>query len=364
MNKKFNILIIFILIIFLVVLPIIACDNDNSSTNSADSSNKNSQEVILDNETNEKVVIYIYSSFTDTLKDSIRTHMTNNYNTDVEFQQFDDTGPMVSSLVREQNNPKADVVIGIDNSFGLEILDEDVLIKYKPKNLKLKFDSLNFDKSNKLIPFDYGYVTLNYDKKRLEKVPQSFEELLSREYENRIAVMSPQTSSTGRIFFLETIARFGEDRYLDFWKEFQSSITNITSGWNEAYYGLYIQGESDMVVSYSTSPPVHVIFDETEQYEALIIDDKAYMQIETIGIVKGSKNIEMAKKVVDYIISVDFQNLIPENQFMLPVNPDATLPNVFVEYMKTPKESIILDTKYVKENLQKWLSDWENTILE
>jgi thiamine transport system substrate-binding protein len=359
MIKKLNILMILILVI-LILLPVSACNNDDSSI----SKDKDSQEMDTEKEKDNKIIVYIYSSFTDTLKDSINTHMANKYNTNVEFQQFDDTGPMVSSLVREKDNPKADVVIGIDNSFGLEILDEDVLIKYEPKTLKLKFDSLNFDKTNRLIPFDYGYVTLNYDSQRLEEIPQSYKDLLSKKYENRIAVMSPQTSSTGRIFFLETIARFGEEGYLDFWRDFQSSITNITSGWNEAYYGLYIQGESDMVVSYSTSPPVHIIFDETDKYKSLIIDDKAYMQIETVGIVKGSKNIEMAKRVVDYIISTKFQNLIPENQFMLPVNPESVLPDVFVEYMEIPKESIILDTDYVKENLQKWLSDWENVILE
>lgn len=362
MNKHNKILISFLVIIAFLLTMLSCGDSGNSGNDHSpqDTEQKQDAEQILKG----PLVIYIYSSFTDTLKDSIRSYMKDNHNTDVDFQQFQDTGPMVANLVREKENPKADLVIGIDNSFGLEILDEDVLIEYQPENLKLKFDSLMFDKTNRLIPFDYGYITFNYDSERVEDVPQSFDDLSTERYRNRIAVMSPQTSSTGRIFFLETIARFGEDGFLDFWEEFQPSITNITSGWNEAYYGLYIQGESDLVVSYSTSPPAHVIYDETDQYKALIIDDKAYMQVETLGIVKGSKNVEMAKRAVDYIISVEFQNLIPENQFMLPVNPDAILPDVFLEHIETPSESIILDTDYVKDNLQRWLSDWEKVILD
>lgn len=342
LNKKFKILPIIIFLI--LILLFISCNSEEEIPSTA--------------------VVYVYDSFTDNLKEAIGEYIKTNYSVEVKFEVFEDTGPMIASLIREKNEPKADVVIGVDNSFGLDILDADVLEVYTPKNLKLENESLSFDKSGRLTPYDYGYVVINYNSEKLINIPKNFEDLTNKIYKENIAVMSPETSSTGRIFFLETIARFGEDGYLDFWEKFKPSITNITSGWSDAYYGLYIQGESDMVISYTTSPPAHVIYESTDKYKALIFDDSAYIQVESCGIIKNAKNRVMAEKIIDYIVSKEFQDKIPENQFMFPINPDAKLPEEFIQYAPKPKKALILDTNLVKNNLKKWLSDWEKIILK
>jgi thiamine transport system substrate-binding protein len=362
--KKFSKTLIIILLMIATLFIVLSC-GEESSNKKDDTENLDSQKTKSDNnEYPKKAVVYVYDSFTDQLKEKIKTHIKNEYGVDVRFDVFKDTGPMIASIIKEKSDPKADLIIGIDNSFGLEILDEDVLLEYKPEKMKLSFKELQFDKTNRLTPYDYGYVALNYNSKAVESVPETLEELTQDKYKNEIAIMSPITSSTGRIFLLETIARYGEDGYLDFWKRLKPSITNITSGWSDAYYGLYISGESSFVVSYATSPPVHVIYEDTEQYKAIIFDDKAYAQIEACGIVKGAKNEYIAKRIVDYIVSVDFQNEIPQNQFMYPVNPEADLPEVFKKYAPKPNETLFLNTKKVSKNLEKWIRDWENTILK
>lgn len=354
LKSKIKTLISLLSLMMLALFMLVSCNDESEQENNNNTKNKYP----------DKAVVYVYDSFTDQLKDKIKKYIDTEYNVEVKFEAFKDTGPMVATIIKEKSNPKADLVIGIDNSFGLEILKGDVLSAYKPSGMLLAFDELLFDKTNRLIPYDYGYVALNYDSKRVKEVPQSLEELNKEQYKNEVAVMNPITSSTGRIFLLETIARYGEKGYLDFWKRFKPSITSITSGWSNAYYGLYISGESSFVVSYATSPPVHVIYEDTTQYKAIIFDDKAYAQIEACGVIKGAKNEYIAKKIVDYMLSEDFQKHIPQNQFMYPVNPNVKLPEAFEKYAPKPSITLSLDTEKVSINIEKWIRDWEELILK
>ncbi len=349
-----------ILLIILLAILFTFCDEKTNKNETIAKEEKNNTEITLP----ATAVVYVYDSFDDSLKEDIKTYISKNHNVEVNFEVFEDTGPMVATIITEKDNPKADLVIGIDNSFGLEILKSDVLDAYNPASLNLAFDELNFDKSNRLIPYDYGYISINYDSERLKELPTTFDDLTKERYKRNIAIMSPLTSSPGRIFLFETIARYGADGYIDFWRRLKPSITNITSGWSDAYYGLYVQGESDMVVSYTTSPPVHMIYDKTDKYKSLIFNNEAYIQIEASGIIKNAKNRPIAEKIIDYIVSKEFQDKICEKQFMFPINPEAQIPEIFVQYAQKPVKTLILDSEIINNNIEKWLKDWENTMLK
>ena len=102
----------------------------------------------------------------------------------------------------------------------------------------------------------------------------------------------------------------------------------MPSSWSIAY-GIYTNGEAPIVLSYGTSPVYHLISESTERYQALVLDDVAWAQIEGAGIVKGSKNPELAKAALDYLLSIPMQEALPESQFMYPVRVDAKLPESF-----------------------------------
>ncbi len=68
-------------------------------------------------------------------------------------------------------------------------------------------------------------------------------------------VENPATSSPGLAFLMATVARFGEDGYLDFWAALRDGGVRVAKGWSEAYYthfSLY-KGDRPLVVSYTTS---------------------------------------------------------------------------------------------------------------
>lgn len=308
------------------------------------------------------LTVYTYSSFPVKLIETVREKFKTDYQVTVNFKSFSDTGPLFNQLIREQKKPVADVVIGLDNNYFFKAEEAGLFQSYRPQGLDKVSKELIFDSQHRLIPFDYGYVVFNYDRDQLKNPPVSFVDLLKPEYKGKIIITNPLTSSPGQIFLLTTVAFFGEDGYLDYWRKLKRNLLTIAPGWEEAY-GMYTSGEAPIVLSYGTSPVYHLLYDNTERYQTMVLNNTAYAQIEAAGIVKGAPHLKEAKLLMDYILSKEFQELIPENQFMYPARSDAALPDSFRIAAKV-EHLLNLPPQQVSENLEKWLSDWENVINE
>jgi thiamine transport system substrate-binding protein len=303
------------------------------------------------------LTVYTYSSFPVPIMEQIQKHFQNTEGLKVEFKSFSDTGPLFNQLLQEKKNPVADVMIGLDNNYFLKTVKAGLFQAYRPSQaVKIRPD-LIFDPKFRMTPFDYGYVVFNYDQTKLDQVPKSHKDLLDPYYQGKIIIENPMTSSPGQIFLLTTIALYGEKGYLDYWRALKKNLLTITPGWDEAY-GMYTSGEAPIVLSYGTSPVYHLLYDKTERYQALVLDGGAYAQIEGAGIVKGTKNLKSARKLIDYLLSPELQQLIPENQFMYPARTDVTLPPSFRVAAKAER-LLNLPAEKVGANLDKWLADWE-----
>lgn len=310
----------------------------------------------------ESLVVYTYSSFPVPLMEEITRVFQEQYDTTVDFKAFSDTGPLFNQLIQEKQNPYADVVIGLDNNYFLQAVRADLFQGYKPQGAQKIREDLIFDPEFRLTPFDFGYVLFNYDSAKLKRVPKTHQELTDPIYRGKIILANPLTSSPGQVFLLTTVALFGEDGYLDYWRKLKGNILAITPGWDEAY-GMYTMGEAPIVLSYGTSPVFHLLYENTERYKALVLDNSAYAQIEGAGIVKDAKNLNGAQRLLDYLLSVEFQALIAENQFMLPVRTDVELPESF-RLAAQADQVLNLPPGQVEANLEKWLAEWEQVINE
>ena len=309
-----------------------------------------------------EVVIYSYDSFGQTLMEMMEKYMAEKYQAKVRFVLFEDTGAMYTRLLMEKKKPQADVVIGLDEVYLVDAKRDDLFRAYKPKAFAQIREELVFAKDFYLVPFDYGYITFNYDSELLPKPPKTYAELIKPEYNKKIVIPNPTTSSPGQAFLLSTIAYFGEDKYLDFWKELKKNILEMPSNWSLAY-GIYTNGEAPLVLSYGTSPVYHLVYDKTERYQALVLDQVSWAQIEGAGIVKGAKNPELAEAVIDYLLSLELQEALTESQFMYPVRVDAKLPTSF-RIAAQAKEILNrrLDLQEIHDKLEQWLKDWENVM--
>ncbi|MBI4043074.1 MAG: thiamine ABC transporter substrate-binding protein [Deltaproteobacteria bacterium] len=304
-----------------------------------------------------ELVIYTYSSFTSEwgLQPKVIPPFEKECHCKVRVVGTEDTGAMLNRLLLEGEKTKADVVIGIDNSLAHKALDGNLLLAYQPAGLSNVPEELLFDKSFRLIPFDYSYYAIIYDSEKLPNPPRSLRELANPLYRRKIILEDPRTSTPGLGFLLWSVGVFGE-KYLEFWHSLKPNILTISPGWDMAY-GMFTKGEAPMVLSYITSPAYHRIHEKSERYKAALFSEGHYLQIEGAGIVASTDQLELARKFIDYLLSVSFQQYVPLHNYMFPVNRKTPLPEAFTK-LPMPKKTILLPPEQVRQSLDRWFQEW------
>ena len=292
----------------------------------------------------------------------------------VRFLKSGDAGAALVQAILSKDNPLADVFFGVDNTFFSRAIAADIFLPYASPLLAEIPVSLKLDQQNRLLPIDYGDVCLNYDKEWFRKnnlvPPADLADLIKPAYRGLTVVENPATSSPGMAFLLATIGRFGEEGYLDFWKKMRENKVIVANGWEDAYYGHFTsasKGDRPIVVSYASSPPAVVHYAEKPLSEAptaaLVADNTAFRQIEFVGILKGTKEPELAKKLVDFMLSRGFQEDIPLQMFVFPANSTAKLPDVFVKHAVVADRPVIISPSAIEAKRDSWIEAWTNVVL-
>lgn len=296
-------------------------------------------------------------------------------NVKLVFVKSGDAGSTLNRAILTKDSPQADVLYGVDNTLLSRALDEGIYEAYDSPLLVGIPDEFQLDNTNSALPVDYGDVCINYDKAYFAghalPVPQTLADLTLPEYNGLLVVENPATSSTGLAFLLATIAEYGEDGYLDYWQELKDNGLVIVNDWSTAYYTNFSassgKGAQPMALSYASSPPVEVIYAAEPPADAptasLVGRNMCFRQIEFVGILKGTPNRDLAEKFIDYMLSVKFQEDMPLQMFMYPVNSEAQLPEVFVKYSQIPAEPATLDPEIIAANRDNWLNEWTEAIL-
>jgi thiamine transport system substrate-binding protein len=291
----------------------------------------------------------------------------------VEILKSGDAGTALNKAILAKGAPLADVFYGVDNTFLSRALEEDIFEPYESALLAEIPDEFELDQQHRALPVDYGDVCLNYDKTYFEEnnlpPPQNLEDLLKAEYAGLLVVENPATSSPGLAFLLATIGHFGEDAYLDFWEGLVENDVRVVNDWETAYYTEFSRygGERPVVVSYGSSPPVEVIFAEEPIDEpptaAVTGDESCFRQIEFAGILQGTQQRELAEAWVDFMLSPVFQEDIPLQMFVFPVNENARLDQTFVDFLDVPEKTAQVSPEAIAANRETWIQAWTETVL-
>ena len=292
----------------------------------------------------------------------------------VEILPAGDAGTALNQAILSKGDPIADLFFGVDNTFLSRALNEDIFSVYDSPLLDRIPDRFRLDPHNRLLPVDYGDVCPNYDKRWFEQrnltPPQNLEDLIRPEYKGLLVVENPATSSPGLAFLLATIGRFGTDGYLDYWAALRANDVLVTDGWEEAYWGQFTAAsdcDRPIVISYASSPPAEVVFAEEELTEAptavIVADQSCFRQIEFIGILRGTEQREAAEKLIDFMLSEQFQEDIPLQMFVFPTNERARLPDVFIRHALIPDHPAEVDPATIEANREAWIEAWTDTVL-
>ena len=285
-----------------------------------------------------------------------------------------DAGQALNKAILSAGNPLADIFYGVDNTFLSRATKSGIFVPYAPAGLDTVSSEFRLDPENRLVPVDFGDVCLNYDirwfKEHDKKVPSMLEDLVKPEYKGLLVVENPATSSPGLAFMLATISRFSTQGYIDYWKKLKANDVLVTNGWNQAYWGKFTaasKGDRPIVVSYASSPAAEVFFSKTKLESAptgaVTANGSAFRQIEFVGILKGASDKALAEKAMDFILSKKFQEDIPLQMFVFPVNKKASLPEVFVKYAAKAEKPAVVPPESIDTGRDKWIREWTQALL-
>jgi thiamine transport system substrate-binding protein len=316
----------------------------------------------------ETLVVYTYSSFVSwgpagELKEAFEAR----YDCNLEFVTAGGGKATLSRLLaeREAGGTDADLFMAEVNDVP-RIATYDLFLPVTVQdipNVAQIPQELLLDQTAGLVPYEYGYITLTYDSQVLseEGLPESLEGLADPRYKGMLVCEDPRTSSTGFSFLLWTIARFGEEGYLDFWRSLDPTLLTITQGWSEAWT-LLTHGEAPIVVSFSTDTAYGAMYEDSLRYRAFAPDEEGYRTIYGVGIVKETDHPKLAKAFIDLLLSKEIQELLPRTEIMFPVNEMAELPEEYQEHAIIPSDPLMLPVAMVGEKMEEWLHDWARVI--
>lgn len=348
-----------------------ACGSNTTSTNGADSTcfDEPTLEAIAGGDAADlsgtTITLATHDSFA--LSETTLAAFTEQSGITVEQVAVGDAGQLVSQSILTKDNPTADVLFGIDNSFMCRGLDADLFLPYSSPTLASVDNALELDPFHRLTPIDYGDVCVNYWTDALPgDAPDSLDDLIDPANARQFSTMNPETSSPGFAFLLATIAKYGEDGWEDYWTSLVDNGVSITAGWNDAYYGEFIAGggERSIVTSYASSPPAEVLFADppVDAPPTGVLQDSCFRQIEFAGILAGTEQPEAAAALIDFMLSTTFQEDVPLNMFVYPANGDAELPEAFVEFGALVDDALTIDPALIEASRDDWTERW-NTIV-
>jgi thiamine transport system substrate-binding protein len=293
----------------------------------------------------------------------------------VVFLKSGDAGAALNKAILSKDAPLADVFYGVDNTFLSRALNAGIYEPYASPLLSRVPAEFQLDLQNRALPVDYGDICINYDKAYFTlhnlPVPVSLEDLVTPAYKDLLVVENPATSSPGLAFLLATIKHFGPDGTLDYWRLLRANGVVVVDGWETAYYtnfsGSSGHGLQPLVVSYSTSPAAEVIYATSPLINAptgsVFGADTCFRQIEFVGILKGTGHLSLAQKFVDFMLGQQFQEDIPLQVFMYPVNMDASLPQEFIRFAQIAPQPATLDPADIAANRDQWIVEWTEAVL-
>jgi len=288
--------------------------------------------------------------------------------------QSGDAGEALNRALLTAGDPEGDVFFGVDNSLLSRALDEELFEPYESPELEHVDRAYVLDDEHRVTPIDHGEVCLNVDRgwfrSRGPAPPRSFDDLLEPRYRGLLVVENPATSSPGLAFLLATIARYGEDGWRDYWRRLRANEVLVVDGWEEAYTARFSgsagsKGKRPIVVSYASSPPAEVIFAGKRLTEAptAVVESTCFRQIEAAGVLRGSRNEEGARKLIDFMLSPAFQRDVPLSMFVFPVRERVPLPPAFRRWAVVPERPLALPAATIGRNRDRWIREWTDIVL-
>ena len=274
---------------------------------------------------------------------------------DLRFVTAGDGAAVLARLKLEGGSSTADVVLGLDTALTENASKTNL---FAPHGLTLANDLPVPYADPLFVPFDWGWFAFVYDNTKLPNPPKSLRELAASDL--RIVIEDPRSSTPGLGLVMWAKAAYGVDA-VALWEQLADNILTVTPSWDQAY-GLFLKGEADMVLSYTTSPAYHLIAEQDATKSAALFDEGHYMQIEVAGMLASSPQPDLARAFLTYLASDEAQSALPTTNWMYPAKtPAAGLPPGFDTLIK-PLKSLLFSGAEAEALRQTAVEEWQDAL--
>lgn len=261
-----------------------------------------------------------------------------------------DGAALLSRLQLEGPRTEADIVLGLDQNLIAAARETGLFAPHGQTaalDLPVTWDDPDF------LPFDWGWFAFigNAD---ATPFPDSFPALASSDLS--IVIQDPRSSTPG-LGLLLWVKQAYPDTAAQIWADLADNIVTVTPGWSEAY-GLFLEGEADLVLSYTTSPAYHLIAEDDPTKTALPFTEGHSLQIEVAAKLATTDQSDLADAFLAFMLSDAFQSVIPTTNWMYPaVTPAQGLPAGF-DTLLTPATTLLLSPEDAAAIREEALAEW------
>ena len=272
---------------------------------------------------------------------------------DLQFVGIDSSIGAFNRIRLEGAASAADVLLGLDVNLAGDARESGL---FAPHGADLTGLATPVPWDDPLFaPFDWGHFAFVYDSRRTPNPPASFDELLAAPDDLKIVIQDPRSATPGLGLLIWARAIYG-DKAPDVWRRLKPKILTVTKGWWDSY-SLFLEGEADMVLSYTTSPAYHAIVDGETFIKAAPFAEGHYLQMELAAITAGSDQPELSRQFIAYLIGGAAQAAIPTTNWMFPVDPKVELPEAFGTLVQ-PAKTLVFTADEAAVNRKAWIAEW------
>jgi thiamine transport system substrate-binding protein len=301
-----------------------------------------------------ELVIYTYESFVSEWGPGpqIAANFEKECDCTVRFVGAGDGAALLGRLRLEGERTPADIVLGLDTNLTAEAKATGLFaphgIEAPALDLPMGWDDDTF------LPYDWGYFAFVYDRTKMADPPTSFEDLIASDAS--IVIHDPRSSTPGLGLLMWVKDAYG-DRAPEIWRGLKSHIVTVAPGWSEAY-GLFLEGEVDMALAYTTSPAYHLIAENDPDKAAAMFDEGHYMQVEVAARTATSDQPELAQQFLRFMLTDGFQSVIPTTNWMYPAHmPAGGLPAGY-ETLGVPAKPLLFSAEEAQAKRDGALAEW------
>ncbi|MFD1382855.1 extracellular solute-binding protein [Rhodanobacter aciditrophus] len=271
----------------------------------------------------------------------------------------------VVALEKSKHRPQADTAYYFGAS-AIDAQDKDLLQGFKPTNFE-KIPSVFKDPEGKWFTIHTLNVAFLVNKKLVENIPTSWDDLKRPEYKNSIVYQDPRTTGQGQVVVLAANeAQKGDMSNIspgaEYFGELQTS-GNTLRVVGTTPYAQFIKGEIPIWIGYENDGLKAMVKDGMGDDIAVIIPKEASLAAPyAISMVKNGPNPESAKLWLNFVMSSKGQGIFAEG-FVRPVLTDMTLPKSVQDKLVKAPQIRPLDLKAAAKIKPQLDKEWAEAVL-